>query len=1023
MKKKLRNSILLILLLFSVQVWAQQREIAGTVVDEEGVPLPGVNVLVKNTTTGTVTDFDGNFRLEVPDKDNTILVFSSIGFAEQEIMIGEKNNFNISMAVDTESLNEVIVTSFGIERNKKSLGYAIQDIKTEELQEGNQKNIVSGLQGKVAGVSITNSGGAPGSSASIYLRGGTSITGNNEPLFVIDGVPMDNSTGASTSVPSINRAADLNPEDIESISVLKGPAAAALYGIQASNGAIVITTKNGKPGVSSITYSGTFSVDNILGTPDVQQVYGQGQQVLSTDGFSYVTESEFSWGPEVPSGEQVYDHIDNFYQTAFTQDHNVSYSGGTEKGTMYLSIGDLSQDGVIEGTGYDKTSFKINTSSNVTDDLTVGASANYIVTEIENTRQGSVSGSSFNSLLSYPVNVDITDYLDAGGSQSTFYNNQQFDNPYWSLANSPNNNKVNRLLGILNVSYNFLDDFNISYKLGTDYYREFNKRVIGEGSLIENRSDGYIDQSEREFRRTTSNLILRYTKDITEDFGVEALIGNTVEDEKNHYIFTYGDGFLAPGIISINNVAQEDQSVTETILRRRNIGVFGELKLAYRDALFLNFTGRNDWTSTLPKSDWSFFYPSVGGSAIITELFEQNGNDITSDNGLSYLKLRATYAQAGKDALTPGLLQTLISTNINPLASSAYSFNGVDVGNPELKPEFTDTYEVGFDARFFQNRISLDFGLYYTKSTDQILRDIRVPPSSGTFYSTLNNDGEIENKGLEALLTASIFPRENEFQWDMTYNLGMNKNEVLGLPGQLDEVYLSDSWAFGNNAAGAAILGGSLFGLRGYRAVRNDTGELVIGSDGFPQLETVVFEDVNRLPDWTLGITNSFSYKNFNLRFLLDLVQGQDAYNATKSALAYYGLAEETLNRNSEGTRVVEGVMADGSPNTTVVSEMDYYQQYYSQDAENFIEDASFTRLRYATLTYNLPSNLLDRLNIASAQISVTGRNLFTITDYSGVDPEVNTFGAGIQGAGSVGIDNLGTPNTRGFDLGLRFKF
>jgi len=356
------------------------------------------------------------------------------------------------------------------------------------------------------------------------------------------------------------------------------------------------------------------------------------------------------------------------------------------------------------------------------------------------------------------------------------------------------------------------------------------------------------------------------------------------------------------------------------------------------------------------------------------------------------------------------------------LATSAYAFSGLGVGNPELVPEFTDTYEVGFDARFFQNRLAVDFGMYYAQSTDQILQDIRVPPSSGTFLATLNG-GEIVNKGLEALITAKIFPRQNEFQWNMTYNLGVNRNEVKGLPGQLDEVYNSDSWTFQNSAAGAAILGGSLFGLRGYRAVRTDAGELVIGSNGLPQLETVIFDDVNRLPDWTLGITNSLSYKNFDFTFLLDLVQGQEAYNATKSALAFYGLADETLNRNPGGTRLVEGVTANGSPNTREVTEMDYYQQYYSQDAENFIEDASFTRLRYATLTYNFSKDFLEKLNIASAQISLTGRNLFTITDYSGVDPEVNTFGAGVQGTGSVGIDNLGTPNTRGFDLGIRFKF
>jgi TonB-linked SusC/RagA family outer membrane protein len=921
------------------------------------------------------------------------------------------------MDTDTERLNEVVVTAFGIERQQKALGYAVQEVESEELLEGNNTNMVSGLQGKVSGVTIASSGGAPGSSAAILIRGGTSITGDNQPLFVVDGIPIDNSTNSSLEVASINRAADINPEDIESISVLKGPAAAALYGIQAAEGAVIITTKKGKAGLSTISYSGTFSVDNVLGTPDIQQMFGQGTQIFSTDGFEYETESSFSWGPQVASGTQTYNHIDDFYETAITQNHNVSYSGGTEKSTMYLSIGDVSQEGVIEGTSYDKTSFRINSSSQLGNDLTVGASANYIVSEIGSTRQGNATGSSYSSLLAYPINVDIQDYYNEDGSQQMFYQDQTFDNPYWSLENSPNKNKVNRLLGIITVNYNFLNDFTISYKLGTDYFREFSKRIIGTGSLIENRQDGYINQFERENRRTTSNFIINYSKEITKDFQIDALVGNMVEDLKIHTVYTTGDGFLAPGIYSIGNVSQENQSITEIIRRRRAVGVFGELKFGWRDALFLNFTGRNDWSSTLPEDKRSFFYPSIGSSAVLSELFE----NMTSDDGLSYLKLRATWAKVGKDAPI-GALESFLGTNINPLASSAYTYNGVDIGNPELEPEFTNSYEIGFDSRFFNNRLGLDMSYYYSKSENQILEDIRVPPSAGTFYATLNG-GSIKNKGIEALLTAKIFPRSRDFQWDMNFNFGMNQSDVEELPGQLDEVYLSDSWTFGNTAAGAAILDGSLFGLRGYRAVRNNGGEFVIGADGLPELETVVFDNVSRLPDWTLGITNTLNYKNFNFSFLLDFVQGQEAYNATKSALAYYGLAEETLNRSTGGTRIVEGVYADGTPNTTVITDQQYYQQYYSQDAENFIEDASFARLRYATVSYNLPSGFLERMNIVSGQISVTGRNLFTITDYSGVDPEVNTYGAGIQGAGSMGIDNLGTPNTIGFDLGLRFKF
>lgn len=1021
MKKHFGKPLLFFLCLFSLQMWAQEREISGEVTDSDGMPLPGVSVFVKNTSVGTVTDFDGNFSLDVPDQNNNVLVFSFIGYTTKEVKMGDQKQFNIKLETDQEALDEVVVTAMGIKREKKALGYAVQSLESEKILEGNQTNLVNGLQGKVSGVTVANSGGAPGSSSVILIRGGTSITGNNQPLIVVDGIPIDNSTNPSNEVASANRASDINPEDIESISVLKGPAAAALYGIQAAEGAVIITTKKGKAGASTITYSGSVSFDEVLGTPDIQSQYGQGRQLVDENGnITYEPDSEFSWGAPIQAGTQTYNHLKDFYTTAVTQNHNVSYSGGNEKSQIYMSAGDLSQDGVVEGTSYDKTSFKLNTSTQFNEDLTIGGSANYIVTETNSTKQGNVSGSSYSSLLSYPVNVDIHDYLNEDGSQKRFFQEQRFDNPYWSLAHSPNNDKVHRLIGIANIDYNFLNHFNVSYKLGTDYYNEFSKRITADGSLVENREDGAISQFEKEYRRTTSNLILSYNQDITEDFNVNALVGNSVEDLRSHYTYTSGIGFQAPGIYSIANIRQADQSISEVINRKRIVGLFGELKLSWKDALFLNATGRNDWSSTLPADKRSFFYPSVGASAIVTDLFKDGGNDITSPKGLNYLKVRATWAKVGKDAPI-GYLESNLGTNINGLASSAYTWTGIAVGNPDLEPEFTDSYEVGFDSRFFQSRVGLDMSFYYSKSDNQILQGIRVPPTAGTFLATLNG-GSIINKGIEAFLTWKVLPRTSAFNWNMTYNFGLNDSKVADLPGMLNEVYLSDSWTFNGTAAGAAVLDGSLFGLRGYRPNKNDNGQVLVESDGLPGREAAIFPDVNRVPEWTLGITNNMSYKNFNLSFLFDIVQGVDVYNATESALVFYGLSPITLDRGE--TTVIDGVNANGEPNTIeVTKDQEYYQNYYSRVADNFVEDGSFARLRYVTLSYNLPSTILDKLNIASAQLSVTGRNLLTITNYSGVDPEVNTFGAGISGAGSTGIDNLGTPGTKGVDLGLKFKF
>ena len=1015
--KKNYYHFLTILMVFFVQIlFAQSITVTGVVKSNaDNLPLPGASVQIKGTNTGSSTDFDGKY--EIKASKGAILIFSYVGLTTKEVEV-TSNIINVSLNAG-EVLDEVVITALGIKKERKSLGYAVQAVKADALLEGNQTSMVNGLQGKVSGVTVVNSGGAPGSSAIIMIRGGSSITGNNQPLFIVDGLPIDNSTSSSLEVASANRASDINPEDIESISVLKGPAAAALYGIQAAEGAVIITTKKGKDGASVISYSGSLSVDNIIGTPNVQTQYGQGEQIVSETGTTINTDSPLSWGNST-AGSPVFNNIEDFYDTAVTSNHTLSYSGGNAKSNVYFSIGDVSQDGAIESTSYDKTSFRINTSSNINDNLTLGVSANYITTKTNSTKQGNASGSSFLSLLGYPANVDVSDYLNADNSQKSFFLDQQFDNPYWSIKNSPNTDEVNRLIGAVSLNYNFLENFNISYKLGIDNFTQFNKKITGDGSLIDNREDGYISQFEKDNKRLNSNLLVTFEKNITEDFSLNALLGHSVEELDVRTTYTSGDGFQAPGIYSIGNVKMEDQSINEIITRKRMVGVFGELKLGWQNALFLTATGRNDWSSTLPEDKRSFFYPSVGASAVITDLFKNAGNDITSSNGLSYLQLRTTWAKVGKDAPI-GALESVLTTNITSLSSSAYTFNGVDIGNPNLEPEFTNSFEIGVDMRLFESRIGVDLTYYTSKSDNQILRDIRVPPTAGTFYATLNG-GSITNSGLEALLSIKVLPYTSDFKWNVDLNFGMNDSKVNELPGFLNEVYLSDSWTFNATAAGAAILDGSLFGLRGYRPQKNDNGDVVINSNGLPTLVQETYDDVTRMPDWTLGFSSTMNYKNFQLSFLLDLVQGVDVYNATESALVYYGLSEQTLNRNE--TIVLPGVDVNGAVNTVPVAmDQAFYTDYYYKNSENFIEDGSFARLRYVTLSYKLPSKILDKTALSSVEFFATGRNLFTITDYSGVDPEVNTFGAGISGAGSMSIDNLGTPNMKGFDLGLKVRF
>ncbi|MDE5420411.1 SusC/RagA family TonB-linked outer membrane protein [Labilibaculum sp. DW002] len=1028
----------LIMLLGWQVSWAQDLLVTGTVTNSDKVTLPGVSIVKKGTTTGTTTDIDGKYELKA--EVGTTLVFSFVGMEPQEIGFTGQKIVDVVMAAQSIGVDEVIVTALGIKKSKKSLGYAVQNIKSEELLAGNQSNMVNSLQGKIAGVSINSSGGSPGASSIIMIRGGSSLSGNNQPLFIVDGLPIDNSTNSSSEVASANRASDINPEDIESISVLKGATAAALYGIQAAEGAIIITTKKGKTGEGKISFSSTLSVDKVLDTPDIQSAYGQGSYDYNSDGdiLGYDASPGIhlqSWGEEIPNGTPTYDNISNLFETAITQKYNVNYSGGNEQTNIFASASYLDQNGVIENTGYEKLNLTFNAQSKFRKNLTIGVNAKYINTQTESNKQGTSSGGSYISMLKYPVTYDARDYANEDGTQKIFMDSkedQEFDNPYWSLNNSPNNDKVDRLIGQVNLNYKPFDFLTISYRIGTDFYSQFNKKITDFGSLIKGRSDGHLRQYEKNSRLVTSTLLAMFNKTFDEDYSIDVTLGQTVDEKNVRTTYTGGNKFQAPDIYSVSNIAADDQTLSESKYRRRSMGVFGEAKFGWKNIAFLNVTGRNDWSSTLPIGDHSFFYPSVGTSVVVSDLLKEFDTDITSDNFLSYLKLRATWAQVGKDAsahMSESYL-TLRSWHYVPV-SDGYTWNSDQAGNPNLKPEFTTSFEIGMDARFLKNRIKLDFSYYHSLSEDQLL-NVRLPPAAGAYIAQLNG-GSVKNEGYEALVNVSLFPRSSEFQWDMSFNFAKMESTVYDLPGELVEVNNDQSWTWNSTALGAAVLDGNLFGLKGKRPKRNENGDRIVNSDGNYSLGEDIFPDVDRMPDWTMGIINSMSYKNFRLSFLLDMSIGGDVYNATNAALTYYGLSTTSEDRSMTETIILDGVVENGvdvdgnsiyEKNTTpIIKDQNYYQDQYSQNAENFIEDATFVKLRYVTLSYNLPKTLLDKIGFDRMEVFATGRNLLMISDYSGVDPEIASFGASVSGSGAIGLDNLSTPNTKGFDLGVKINF
>ncbi|GGH08739.1 SusC/RagA family TonB-linked outer membrane protein [Sphingobacterium alkalisoli] len=1015
MKQKL---LLVFIGLFMITtcLMAQQKAVSGRVSSATGEGLGNVTVTVQGTTRSTQTTADGSFSIQAAPGE--VLVFRAIGSEEKKQTVGDGSVYNISLMSTEEALDEVVVTAFGIKQQTKSLGFAVQGVSAKELTESNQPNVVNALQGKVAGVQVTNSGGAPGASANIMIRGGSSLSENNQPLFVVDGIPVDNTTpvaqgGLSAgAAPASNRGVDINPEDIESMTVLKGPAAAALYGIRAAGGAIVITTKKGVSGQGRVTYGNTFSVDNVNKLPELQNQYVQGVNGV------FDPESYLSWGPAAESGDyQIYDNIDGYFKTAFSQNHDFSASGGSDKTKYYASASVLDQNGIVDHFDFGRKSFRLNAEHKVFDNLKFGANMNYVNSDRTYFAQGSKNG--IMGVFFWPRNVDMTDYINPDdGTQNMLSSGSDgaMDNPYWTINKNAKTNDVNRFLAVGDVSYDPFSWLNLTYRLGTDYYTETFQSVTTPTSQAS--ESGYLVRSGTNNQITTSTFLATAKKDF-DDFGFTFTAGHNLEMMDRKTTTVSATNFIEPDFVSINNSNMEDRTSVVRSSRRRIVGVFGDLNMNWKNMVFLNFRGRNDWSSTLPVSDNSFFYPSISTSFILTDLYKEISGS-SSTGILDYAKLRGAWAQVGKDA-PPHKLATLLGTSINNFTINPRGFISSIAdyyGNPTLKPEFTNSYELGLDLRFFQGRLGLDFAAYKSKTEDQIL-GTRVPPSAGAFLAYLNG-GSIENKGIEAVLNTQPI-RKDDFRWSFDVNFTANRSKVLDLPGSLDRVELSDAWVVDDAAQGAAFLNGTLFGINGRTWKTNGEGQYLLTNAGLPQVVTTLSQIGDRNPNWLAGVTNTFDYKGFGLSFMWDFRQGGDVFNSTAFAMVKAGTSPLTLDR---GTTVIPGVIeSTGQVNTTAANlDQNYYETLFASQGANFVEDGSWVRLRYVSLTYNAKS-FARQLKLNNLQFTFTGRNLLLFTDYSGVDPEVSGSGAGVGGSGSFGFDNLGLPATRGFDLGLRFSF
>jgi TonB-linked SusC/RagA family outer membrane protein len=1049
-------SVITLQLLFASPEPAPLQEVTVTgkvTSSDDGSALPGVSVFIKGSQTGTVTDADGRYTLNAPSASSTV-VFSFIGYKTIEFPVDARTSIDVSMESDITQLSEVVVTAFGIAQEKKALVAATQEVSGRELLLSKETNLVDALNAKVAGVQITRQGGSAGAASNIVIRGFSSISGENQPLFVVDGIPINNSfrtTNREGGVDASNRAIDINPNDIESINVLKGPAATALYGIQAGSGVVIITTKKGKRSDErnvAVNFSSNFSMDKIMRNFPANLQYAQGDNgVYNTSTFSHfgppLTTLRYdgaTTNPADPRGNivdmndpnaianayvQPVNNQDKFYKTGHTWDNNLSLSSGNKNGSFYFSLGNYSQDGIIPKNEFDRTSLKMTGETSLRDNLRITGSVSYVYSTSTRFGRGDNFSDVIQGTVRTPPSFDnsLGYRLPITGLQRAFRNNSP-DNPYWTINNNPYTDEVNRIIGYVQGNYDPLKWLSFMYRLGTDVSSDKRNQQWAKGSFGGDGLNGRVLEDTYNDRIINSDFIATATKKLGE-FNVSLMVGHNYYTRTERRQFFDGRGLSIPGWYNIAN-ATTDLVQTQYRSLKKTVAGLGRFSVDYKNFLFLELNGRNEWTSTLLKPNNSFFYGSAGLGFVFTEAFNMK-QDI-----ISYGKLRGSYAEAGRDApvysdqtyyersVTSGVWGGTIRFPIAGVGGAELSNL---VGNPNLRPERNKTFEIGTELKFLKNRVGFDVTYYQTQNIDQII-SVTLPGSVG-FNNQRINAGEIENKGLEIIANGT--PLNGDLKWDISANFTRNRNIVVDLP--VERIALP---GFGNLRP--IIKEGEPYSVfYGTGFVRDENGNMIISEAGYPQKVGVSAENPsgeirlgNPQPDWLMGVRNTFSYKGVGLTFLWDFRKGGDVANITSNWQRAQGVPDFTYDR---GHMVIfDGVKADGSRNTTpvLISDATYYTNNIGNRdiAERFVEDGSWIRLRDVTLSYSLPKNIVSKLHLKALDVSVYGRNLLLFTGYSGVDPETNftgpsTSASGTSAGASVGVDAFGTPTTRSFGISL----
>ncbi|WP_426292053.1 SusC/RagA family TonB-linked outer membrane protein [Dyadobacter endophyticus] len=1044
MKKVFTLGFLLLLLFLAGTGFAQDLNIKGKVQSADGY-LPGASILIKGTSRGSTTDANGDFTLTSPA--NATLVVSFIGYKTLEILVGSKTVFDIMLENDATQFNEIVVTALGIAREKKALGYAVQEVSGKTLTQARETNLVNSLSGRLAGVQITNSNGAPGSSSRMIIRGASSIGSNNQPLFVVDGVPVDNSNfGSGTGIDYGNAAASINPDDVESINVLKGPSAAALYGSRGANGVVLVTTKSGKgtKGIGVSVNSNT-AFESPFRLPEWQNEYGQG----AAGQFTYVDGKgggkgdgvDESWGPRL-DGRLIAqfdspiaadgtrtptpwiahpDNVDKFFETGRTLTNSVAVTGSNDKADFRLAFTNLDQTGILPNTNYKRRTVSLNAGWNLTSKLSIRATGNYI-------KDGSDNRNNFGLYFIWfgrQVDMDkLKAYKKPGSIYQYNWNDNYWTNPYYLLNESTRANEKDRLYGNFSATYKFADWLSLTARTGTDFYEDRRKTKSAARQAIIGTSALYDAYNEEQIfvRESNSDFLLNATHKFG-DFDITANIGGNHRTNYAQRNYMGATELAIPRVYNFGNSRQKLVGENSYIKKTVN-SLYAAANLGFRNYLFLDLTARNDWSSTLPSNNRSYFYPSAAVSAIVTDIF-----DIKS-SVLSFAKIRAGVAQVGNDTDPYRLVSTYKYENAWGSTPSLSENNAML--NANLKPEITSSYEIGADIRLWHNRVGLDVTYYNKVSKNQIL-DVNISNATG-FLSKLLNAGKIKNSGIEIQLTATPV-KLDKFSWDIGLNWAKNNNKVVALDGGLTTYQLNTSYnsltqaTSSNSFRGLSVEArvgqpyGTFFG-KGF--LRAPDGQIVYDSQGYPMIDPVSRVLGSFTPNWIGGISNTFTYKGFSLSTLIDMKQGGDIFSQSINIGRYTGVLKETTFGREDGV-VGQGVVNIGTsaapeyvPNEKRISSEEYHHKYYLlTNNENTIFDASYIKLREVKLTYMISGKVFNKLPFRDIAISIVGRNLALLkSNLPHIDPETSYYNDG----NLQGIENGQIPTTKTMGFNISFN-